>query len=381
MTAPRPASWCLAPSVDAKTGPMTVYIAHAAADRAFAEALEGVLERRGHFVELDDGEEALPPIAPSDALVGLVSSAFGASAARLRLTQRALDAWSENRLTLVKLDETSPPIGLRDVPAIEARVADTRDLVWVDVATAIQNQLGAAAPRLAPQHKKPRCGFASAVLRVLLNLLLLAPGVFATAVTASVFLANRIGPRPGGLGELRSRIDAFGEFYGLASGVTEWLFVAAFVLMGAVLGRLGASLFRKPTPAAPSAAKTDKPGSGVFAIVAAADAARVRALIQAASSHSGQAIRLGEPGSDNSASIRAAAGVLVMCSAAAFDSDQVKRDLFLAERKGKRVIPVFLDAVIAAEDFAYFFGSAPVDVHNLDEPARARAVASALSGV
>ncbi len=359
---------------------MTVYIAHAGADRALAEGLEGVLERRGHFVELDEGEAALPPVAPNDVLVALVSRAFEASAARLRLIQRALDAWNADRLILVKLDETSPPIGLRDVPAIEASVAETRDLIWVDVATAIQLKLGAAAPTLAPPRGRPQRKFGLGVLRVLLTLSLLAPGIFAAAATASIWLANRIGPRPGGVRELRAGIDAFGGFYGLPSGLTEWLFLAAIALMLGVLGRLSARLLRNPTPSRPPPQETDHAGSGVFVIAAAADATRVHALFDAASSKSGPALRLGEPGGDNSAAIADAARVLVMCSAAAFDSDQVKRELYLAERKGRRVIPVFLDAVTAAEDFAYFFGAPAVDIHSLAGPERARAIAHALGG-
>jgi DNA-binding response OmpR family regulator len=52
---------------------MTVYVAHAPADREAAEALEKFLERRGQFVELDDGQTALRPVQQSDVVVLLVS--------------------------------------------------------------------------------------------------------------------------------------------------------------------------------------------------------------------------------------------------------------------------------------------------------------------
>lgn len=360
---------------------MTVYLAHAAADRALAEGLEVVLERRGHFVELDEGEAALAPVAANDVVVTLVSRALGASAARLRLIQRALDAWSGDRLVLVALDETSPPIGLRDLPAIEARVAETRDLIWVDVATAIQHKLGAAAPRLVAPRKKPRRNFGLGVVRVLLTLALLAPGIFAAAATASIWLANRIGPRPGGVGELRAGIDAFGAFYGVPSGLTEWMFLGAMALMFGVLGRFGARLLAKPAPVGPPPREADKAGVGVFVIAAPADAARVRTAIDGASSKNGPVLGFGAPDGDNAAAIGAAARVLVMCSRAAFDSDQVKRELYLAERSGRRVIPVFLDAVTPAEDFAYFFGAPAVDIHSLAGPERADALVRALGGV
>ena len=61
------------PAGVAKTAPMTVYLAHAPADTDAAEALEKVIERRGQFVELDDGQTAMRPIQASDVFVLLVS--------------------------------------------------------------------------------------------------------------------------------------------------------------------------------------------------------------------------------------------------------------------------------------------------------------------
>ena len=46
---------------------MTVYVAHAPADREAAEALEKFLERRGQFVEPDDGSVRGRCCAPTDA--------------------------------------------------------------------------------------------------------------------------------------------------------------------------------------------------------------------------------------------------------------------------------------------------------------------------
>jgi hypothetical protein len=53
--------------------------------------------------------------------------------------------------------------------------------------------------------------------------------------------------------------------------------------------------------------------------------------------------------------IRSAAGVLVMCSKAAFESDHVKREIYLADRYRKRLVPVFLERADPPEDFEYFF--------------------------
>src|SRR5687768_8193736 len=100
--------------------PMTVYVAHAPADREAAEALEKSLERRGQFVEPDDGATALAPVRQSDVVVLLMSKDFVFGPTRLRLEQRALDAWADQRLIVVKLDKGIAPVGLRDLPAIDA---------------------------------------------------------------------------------------------------------------------------------------------------------------------------------------------------------------------------------------------------------------------
>jgi hypothetical protein len=63
--------------------------------------------------------------------------------------------------------------------------------------------------------------------------------------------------------------------------------------------------------------------------------------------------------------IRAAGGVLVMCSKAAFESDHVKREIYLADRYRKRLVPVFIEAAEPPEDFEYFF--AGVQMLNLFE--------------
>src|SRR5262249_16550852 len=85
----------------AKTGRMTVFISHAAADAEVAQGLEKFLERRGQFVEADDGETALRPLQNTDVLALLISQNLVMSIYRLRLEQRALDAWAEGRLVLI----------------------------------------------------------------------------------------------------------------------------------------------------------------------------------------------------------------------------------------------------------------------------------------
>ncbi len=53
--------------------------------------------------------------------------------------------------------------------------------------------------------------------------------------------------------------------------------------------------------------------------------------------------------------IRSAKGVLVMCSKAAFESDHVKREIYLADRYHKKLVPIFVEDADPPEDFEYFF--------------------------
>lgn len=179
---------------------MTVFVAHAQADREVAEELEKFLERRGHFVEGDDGSAALRPIQRADVLVLLLSKDFVFSPSRLRLEQRALDAWAEGRLLVVKLDHAFAPVGLRDLPALDASFEAQREFKWQELANTIRETLRAPAPadgpkEIGPLPKKRAKG--GGFWRGLLLLLAAVPGVIAFAAAASIWLANRIGPTPG----------------------------------------------------------------------------------------------------------------------------------------------------------------------------------------
>src|SRR6185503_7305494 len=123
---------------------MTVFVAHAPANKAAAEALEKFIERRGQFAELDDGQTALRPVQRGDVVVLLMSKDFVFAPTRLRLEQRALDAWAEGRLIVVKLDHGIAPVGLRDLPAIDASFEAQREFKWQEVANAVRERLNAA---------------------------------------------------------------------------------------------------------------------------------------------------------------------------------------------------------------------------------------------
>lgn len=80
--------------------------------------------------------------------------------------------------------------------------------------------------------------------------------------------------------------------------------------------------------------------------------------------------------------IKAAKGIIVMCSQHAFESDHVKREIYLADRYKKPMSPVFLEAAQPPEDFEYFFAGVQwLELYKLPEDERAAAIGKALKAV
>jgi len=349
---------------------MTVFIAHAPADRAAAEALEKAIERRGQFVELDDGQTALRPVQASDAFVLLASQALSVATARLRLEQRALDAWADGRLVLIKLDNGIPPVGLRDLPAMDAAFEAQRDSKWAEVADAVCDMLAnarsqdeeadaPAAPPAAAQHGGGTLSW-------------LCAAAAAVALTAPAFMAINQSAIVVGEGAAPSSNWLTAGAAGAAAG-------AAVLLLWAITslarGRKRKSGRSSPLPAGAtfvSYARANE--ASVLSVIAAAKLAGRkfwldRQGIAAGERWAGEIVR----------AIRGAAGVVVMCSKDAFESDHVKREVYLADRYKKKLTPVFIEPAEPPEDFEYFFaGVQSLKLFETPEAERAQALARVL---
>lgn len=335
---------------------MTVFVTYAPADQAAAEELENFIERRGQFAQLDDGQAAQRPVTGADVVVLLLSAHFLAAPTRLRLEQRALDAWAEGRLVLVKLDDAAAPVGLADLASIAAPEA-AREAGWAEVSDRVGVLLRQApAPADAPAGRRR----GSSVLWAFGLSLMALPGLLALAALAAIWLVNRIGPAPGGWAELMGGIEAFGLRYGVPTSITPWLFALALALtLGAGLAALARRAARAPRRAAAAPA--------LYVSYARANAPLAQPLVAAA--WAGAFTR----------SIGEAAAVMVLCSKAAFESDEVKRAIFLADRARKRLLPVFIEAAEPPEDFEYFFaGVQSVNLFETPESDRAAVLARAL---
>jgi hypothetical protein len=338
---------------------MTVFIAFAPADRAAAENLERVLERRGQFAELDDGLTALRPVTGGDALVLMLSNTLLFATARLRLEQRALDAWAIGRLVLVKLDDALAPVGLRDQPSIDATGEAHRELAWAETAADAIHQMMRAPAHASGDEDAAVPVRKDSWRKLMLLLLAAAPGAFAASL--AMYLANRSGPRPGGWPELAGSVDAFGLSLGLPPGFTPWLFAGA-ISVSAIALAVAATQFAKSLKGGRRAAArpASPPGGPVFVSYARANQSDVSPIVEAARL-AGRAFwpdQKGGVAGDIVRAIRNAASVVVMCSKAAFESDHVKREIYLADRYKKRLMPVFLENAEPPEDFDYFFAGA-----------------------
>jgi hypothetical protein len=387
---------------------MTVFVAHAPADHAAAEALEKFIERRGQFAELDDGQTALRPVQPNDVVVLLISKDLVFAPTRLRLEQRALDAWSEGRLISVKLDHGIAPVGLRDLPTIDASFEAQREFKWQEVANAVQAAKKAqrrggetgGAPDAAPGARGERFKHTRGGLSLWLCLMLMLPGLGALAAGVSIWLVNRIGPTPGTFADLLAGIDAFGTRYGLPAGVTVPIFAAAIALfvlapialvVSRVAYRAKRDAYAKTHPEinedheAPPAA-TQPQSDAVFVSYARANATSVLPVIDAMKQLGRrfwldqQSIASGDGWAGEIVrAIKSAPGVLVMCSKAAFESDHVKREIYLADRYRKRLVPVFIEQADPPEDFEYFFaGVQSLNLFETPEADRPQALMTAL---
>lgn len=370
---------------------MTVFIAHAEADRPAAEALEKFLERRGLFVELEDGARGFRHVQNADTVVALWSKNTVFSPYRLLIEKRTLEAWADEQLVMVKLDHAFSPVGLRDLTSIDASFEAQRDIAWAAVAKTAQDLRvrPAPAPQMQEQTQASRDGGAPpppteapkkkksgntgwlALFFGLMVLLVVGAGVYA-AVTLGYLDASRL-PAP----------DVYQLWLPIGGAIAAFLLVGIVALM-ALSGRGK----RKVGAEAPAGASGDG-GDPLFVSYAHADNLAVVPVVEAVQAQ-GRTVWIdnkGLSGGDSWAgeivrAIKGAKGVIVMCSKHAFESDHVKREVYLADRYKKPMVPVFIEAAPPPEDFEYFFAGVQwLELHKTPLADRAAALAKALKAV
>lgn len=295
---------------------MTVFLTHAPADAGPAAALAATFAARAGRAELEDGSRGFRPMMGRDVVVLIWSQAALMGIYRLQMERRALEAWAEGRLILVQLDRSFLPVGLRDLPAVDAAFEPQRPFVWAKVVEAAR-----AAEREAD-------GFGQDVDS--------APE----------------GPRRLPFPAKRGAPGWFERIFG-----------------------------RRDRASASPAPEPEAQAAPIFISYASKDATIVRPLAKALAARrpiwiDKQGIAAGEGWAGEIVrGIKAAAGVVVMCSASSFESDHVKREVYLADRYKKPLRPVFLEAVAPPEDFEFFFAGVQwLALHDLPDAAHADAL-------
>ncbi|MDP3491856.1 MAG: toll/interleukin-1 receptor domain-containing protein [Hyphomonadaceae bacterium] len=314
---------------------MFAFIAHAEADQAAADDLKAFLKTRGLAAETETGARGFRHLQATDVVIALWSQKTVFGAHRMMIEKRMLDAWADSRLVLVKLDNGFLPVGVRDLAAIDASFESGRKLAfWPQVERSAREIINRA---LAERSEK--------------------------------FWKAPPPPKPeksGGGGMFSSRKKEAAPPVAASEAA--------------------------PEPQAPPAAELEgaaPPPSVVFISYAHADNAAVEPVVSAVKD-AGRAVWIDKGGispGENWAGeivrgIKSATGVMVMCSPNAFESDHIKREVYLADRYKKRMLPVFIADATPPEDFEYFFAGVQwLELFKLPEADRAAAIGKALAAV
>lgn len=355
---------------------MTVFLAHVEADLEAAEALAKSVERRGLFVEHEDGEHVGRPLQSKDALVLFWSNAAAEDPHRLSMERRALDAWADGKLVLVALDGVSRPVGLRDLPAVDAHDYDHWQEAWETammlVSAAVNAPLSApppdapAAPPVPTEKKEAVEPSARSGGKGLVSLFWL------VAILALI-----------GLGAYAYQRVQYAVF-DMPPAWVIWGAVGVGVVL-AVLARMAlAPRKRRPAKDKAKAAKPPPPPPpdlAVFVSYAHDDALAVGPVV-AVVEGAGRPVLIDRGETSAHDAIGGAHGLIVMCSPAAFQSDRVKREVFLADRYRKPLLPILVKAASAPQDFEFFLaGVQKLDLTAVPENERPTAIRNALAQV
>jgi hypothetical protein len=377
---------------------MFVFIAHAEADQAAADDLKAFLKSRGLVTETETGARGFRHLQRSDVVVALWSQKSVFSTHRMMMERRMLDAWADGRLVLVKLDHGFLPVGLRDLPTIDASFETGRKLsVWPQVERAAREAINRA---LTEGQDRPAGAGSSgpsgpAEAKDAPPRMEAPPPPAASAKRGSPLIGLTIIAALVALGWA-----GWQAYVTPAEGRTLLTYVAygvvglGLLFLLIVIAQAGPLVRTKAKKAevvgAPAAAPpAPKAASALFISYAHADDAAVTPVVDAVRAN-GREVWIDKSGIQTGdgwageivRAIKGAGGIMVMCSQRAFESDHVKREIYLADRYKKPMAPVFLEAAQPPEDFEYFFAGVQwLELYKLPEADRPAAIGRALGAV
>ena len=346
-----------------------IYLLASDVDAEASMEIEGLLKQRGYMVRRAEERLAYPPARPGEITLALWSKAVQFSSKQILFTNRAIDAWTEGRLIFARLDHTLLPRGLGDVATLDLTFVPARiAAVWkiVEAAQEIDKVIGArrvGAPPVgeagggeeepAPQAKARK---RKAKVRVQFSAgLALAGGLVATALLGSAaYLTMPEAP----LALLVAACAVWGVVAGVAAG-----YAGGRREMLADLPRAPAPAAAAPVAVAEDVAADDAAGGAaqVFVSYSRRDGPIVYPMVEEVE-RAGRDVWIDRDGIQAGGNwagmivraIRESDTFCLMCSAEAFQSDNVRREIYIADKYKRKLVPVRLDFAEMPEDFEYF---------------------------
>jgi hypothetical protein len=354
-----------------------IYLLAMDADAAAAGEVEQLLKQRGYMVRRAEEKSGFPPARVQEVTLALWSGSAQLSSKHILFTNRAIDAWTEGRLIFARLDHTLLPRGLSDISAIDLSFAPARIAATWKIVEAAQ-EIDRAIELRRYEDTEPQSGGPGAPQEEPLPVRQARPSLtrmrFSTgaAVIVGLVAAGAFGSMGFiwmpfasnflvGLAAL-----AWGALAGAVAGyiagerVTDALedttgATAPAAKASATGGQHEAMRAREPEPANESGpapvfvSYARQNGEIVYPLVAEVEAAGRpvwidRDEIKAGGNWAGMIVR----------AIRESDTFCLMCSAEAFQSDNVRREIYIADKYKRKLLPVRLDSAEIPEDFEYF---------------------------
>jgi len=333
---------------------MRVYLIAAPEDEAEAEKLAAYLKRFGVFIRSEYGKYSYPPAHHGECTLALWSRNAMMSSRQMMLTNRAIDAWEHDQLVMARLEHGLSPRGLADLNMVDLTFEAAREHRYRDVLNALRSLADAQRAQEPP------------------------PKQSGTPPDSGDDEPPSTSSRGGLLG-------AIGGLFGRSKKSQS---TPPARRVEAEIGKAAAPV-AGPVPAPDSAgAAVPETAHAVFVSYSHANAETVLPIVetvegrgvsvwidrdemQAGQTWAGQIVR----------AIKASERFCLMCSEQAFASDHVRREVYLADKYGKDMVPIRLDGAEMPEDIEYFLiGKQWVDLNTLKDDERLEALEAALSG-
>ena len=315
-----------------------VYLIGAPEDEAHGEALAAWLKQRGHVVRTEYGGFGYPPARANEVTLVICSQKLTMSLKRVQLINRATDAWEQGRLVLCRYDHGLAPAGIADLDMVDLSFEPAREHRYMDVAARLK---AAAAPAMEPSP---------------------VPGTAAGGSAASG------APMAGGAPDAPARskgglFSKIGSVFGLGADKASRHAPVERSGRARQNGYSTDPLSDLPDPVGEAGVSFDDAEAPpeVFVSYAHADRDAVYPLVdlvegmgrnvwidrddmKAGQGWAGMIVR----------AIKSADTFCIMCSQRAFESSHVRREVYLADKYGKALLPIRLDDCEMPEDIEYF---------------------------